>query len=99
MKTKRVFILGAGFSKQAGMPLATELTPLLRLKFEKYNLEEALTWFASLDERIDWLKRTDNNSSPLLNIEELFDFAHFDVLAWKMRQQMCELYSRRTKST
>ena len=28
MGKKRVFILGAGFSKQAGMPLATELTNL-----------------------------------------------------------------------
>ena len=89
MDSKRVFILGAGFSKQAGMPLATGLTPLLRRKFEEYDHEEALAWLTSLDERINWLKQTDNNASPSLNIEELFDFAHFDALTWKIRQHMC----------
>ena len=72
---KRVFILGAGFSKQAGMPLATELTPLLRRTFEEYDHEEALAWLASLDERINWINQTSENAAPSLNIEELFDFA------------------------
>lgn len=89
MSSKRVFILGAGFSKQAGMPLATELTPLLRRKFEEYDQTEALEWFASLDERVSWIKRSDQNAVLLPNIEEIFDFAHFDALIWKMRQQMC----------
>lgn len=89
MSSKRVFILGAGFSKQVGMPLATELTPLLRRKFEEYDQTEALEWFASLDERVSWIKRADQNAVLLPNIEEIFDFAHFDALIWKMRQQMC----------
>jgi hypothetical protein len=89
MDSKRVFILGAGFSKQAGMPLATELTPLLRRKFEEYNHEEALEWLAWLDERISWLKQTDENATPSLNIEELFDLAHFDALTFKLKQHMC----------
>ena len=89
MSTKRIFILGAGFSKQAGMPLATELTPLLRRKFEEVDHKEALEWFAWLDERASWIKNSDQNSVLSLNIEEIFDFAHFDALIWKMRQQMC----------
>ncbi len=89
MDRKRVFILGAGFSAQAGMPLATELTPLLRRKFQEYDHTEALAWLNSLDERINWLKQTHGSAAPLLNIEELFDFAHFDALIWKMRQHMC----------
>ncbi|MCK4830763.1 SIR2 family protein, partial [bacterium] len=89
MSSKRVFILGAGFSKQAGMPLATELTPLLRRKFEEDDHKEALEWFAWLDERTSWIKHADQNAVLSLNIEEIFDFGHFDALIWKMRQQMC----------
>jgi len=89
MDSKRVFILGAGFSKQAGMPLANELTALLRRRFREYDLEEALAWLASLDERISWIKQTHEKGPPLLNIEELFDLAHFDALTWKIRQHMC----------
>ena len=89
MERQRVFILGAGFSKQAGMPLASELTPLLRRRFQEYDLEEALAWLASLDERISWIKQTHEDAPPSLNIEELFDFAHFDALTWKIRQHMC----------
>jgi len=91
MDRKRVFILGAGFSKQAEMPLAAELTPLLRRKFEEYDHEEALAWLASLDERINWFRQTSENAPSSPNIEELFDFAHFDILTWKLRQQTCPL--------
>ncbi|MHC4625697.1 MAG: hypothetical protein ACYTDV_01835, partial [Planctomycetota bacterium] len=89
MDSKRVFVLGAGFSKQAGMPLATELTPLLRRKFEEYDHNEALEWFAWLDERAGWIKHVGQGAVLSLNIEEIFDFAHFDALILKMRQQMC----------
>jgi len=89
MDSKRVFILGAGFSKQAGMPLATELTPLLRRKFEEYDHQEALAWLTSLDERVNWLNQTNNGAASSLNIEELFDLGHFDALIWKMRQHVC----------
>lgn len=89
MDTTRVFILGAGFSKQAGMPLATGLTPRLRRKFEEYNHQEALAWLASLDERINWLNQTNDGAACSLNIEKLFDLAHFDALTWKIRQHMC----------
>ena len=89
MDLKRVFILGAGFSKQSGMPLATELTPLLHRKFKEYDDKEALEWFEWLDERASWVKGANQNKKMSLNIEEIFDFAHFDALIWKMRQQMC----------
>ena len=56
MSAKRVFILGAGFSKQAGMPLAIELTPLIINKFKEDDLEEALSWFEWLKQRIEWLE-------------------------------------------
>jgi len=89
MDAKRVFIIGAGFSKQAGMPLATELTPLLRRKFEDYDHAEALQWLAWLDERVNWMNDKSRNGRCVPNIEELFDLAHFDALTWKMRQQLC----------
>ena len=56
MDAKRVFILGAGFSKQADMTLATELTSLLIEKFKKYEQEEAICWFEQLNETMDWLE-------------------------------------------
>ena len=36
------FVLGAGFSEQAGLPLATELTTLMFGKFKEYGLGEML---------------------------------------------------------
>jgi len=89
MDGKRVFIIGAGFSKQVGMPLATELTPLLCQNFEEYDQEEALEWLGWLDERVNWMNAGSHNGGRTLNIEELFDLAHFDALICRMRQQMC----------
>jgi len=42
MNAKRIFILGAGFSKMAGMPLATDLTKYLGGKFQEIDLKPAL---------------------------------------------------------
>lgn len=91
MDRKRVFIIGAGFSKQVGMPLATELTPLLRKKFEDIDDDEALEWLTWLDDRVRWLSGRLGSERYIPNIEELFDLAHFDALVWKMRQQMCSV--------
>ena len=44
MSSKRVFILGAGFSKMAGMPLATDLTNLVLAKFREDELKDAMEW-------------------------------------------------------
>lgn len=85
---KRVFILGAGFSKMAGMPLATDLTNHLGGKFREDNLEDALEWLGYLQKRIEWLG---DGKSKGINIEEVFDLAQFDIELWKMRQQLCQL--------
>ena len=88
MCSKRVFILGAGFSKMAGMPLATDLTNLVLTKFREDDLEDALEWLGFLQERIKWLG---DGKSKGINIEEVFDLASFDIELWKMRQQLCPL--------
>ncbi len=46
MTKKRAFILGAGFSKQAGMPLATELTSLILAEEGLNEHEEMQAWLA-----------------------------------------------------
>jgi len=89
MGTNRVFILGAGFSKQAGMPLATELTPLLLEKFRKYDVKEMLEWFEFLKQRIDWLNQKSSTPENKINIEQVFDLARFDVEAWRLKQHKC----------
>ena len=91
MQTKRVFILGAGFSKQAGMPLATELTDLILEKFKEYGQTEMLAWFDDLKRRIDWLEKASGKKSGGVNIEQVFDLAWFDAELWKMEQHLCAL--------
>ena len=81
MSSKRVFILGAGFSKMAGMPLATDLTNRLGDKFRKDDLKDALEWLGYLQQRIEWLG---DGKSKGINIEEVFDLARFDIEFWKM---------------
>ena len=88
MSSKRVFILGAGFSKMAGMPLATDLTDLVLAKFREDDLEDALEWLGYLQQSIEWLG---DGKSKGINIEEVFDLASFDIELWKMRQQLCPL--------
>jgi hypothetical protein len=88
MSSKRVFILGAGFSKMAGMPLATDLTDLVLAKFREDDLEDALEWLGYLQQRIEWLG---DGKSKGINIEEVFDLASFDIELWKMLQQLCPL--------
>lgn len=71
---KRVFILGAGFSKPAGFPLATELTDevlstIRGLMGDDYELFE---FARHVQELHQWISRTD--SLPRLNIEEFYDY-------------------------
>ncbi len=91
MGTRRAFILGAGFSKQAGMPLATDLTDYLLEKFKEYKQKDAITWFAWLKERANWIESNRVGISSLLNIEQIFDLAWFDAELWRMEQQRCSL--------
>lgn len=86
---KRVFILGAGFSKPAGMPLATELLPLL---LDKLQLSEMRKWVDGLCRRLAWLSGSDQESNSLpLNIEQVFHYANFDVEVWRLKQQLVPL--------
>ena len=83
---KRAFILGAGFSKPAGMPLATELLPLL---VPRLQLDEMRSWLDHLGQRLDWLSGTDRHAGSFnLNIEEVFHYAHFDMEVHRLRQHL-----------
>ena len=85
-RAKRTFILGAGFSKPAGMPLATELLPLLVQRFQHEEMREWLDW---LSQRLDWLSENDQQAgSFVLNIEEVFHYAHFDIEVHRLRQHL-----------
>jgi len=87
--TKRVFILGAGFSKQAGMPLATELTKCLLNDSESPYSQDMLAWIADLKSRIAHLE--DQKKEFELNIEQLFVFAKLDAELWRLKQQSCDV--------
>jgi hypothetical protein len=89
VQTKRAFILGAGFSKQVDMPLATELTGLILERFKEYKQDEMLDWFDWLANRIKWL--TAGRESGGINIEQVFDLALSDVELFKMNQHLCPL--------
>ncbi len=83
---KRVVVLGAGFSKPAGMPLATELLPLLA---EKLELDEMRGWLDGMRQRLDWLTGNDAPRGTFkLNIEEVFHYAHFDIEVYRLRQHV-----------
>ena len=89
MCKKRVFILGAGFSKQAGMPLATELTSLLLSTDQTIaELKGMQEWVASLRERVAQAAGEDA-AGFALNVEQLFEYAKFDEEIWRMKQQEC----------
>jgi len=90
---KRVFILGAGFSKPAGMPLATELLPRI-LKSPDFVASdgtptEMQDWLKHLSERLDWLNRNDRECDPFnLNIEKVFHYAPFDIEAQRLKHHL-----------
>lgn len=80
----KAFILGAGFSKQVGLPLATELTELLTAKFRQIKDDDAIAWFDCLEQRIQRVSQ-----DRTVGIEEVFHYAQFDIEIWKMKQQLC----------
>ncbi len=85
---KRVFILGAGFSKATGMPLATDLAHLLIQAAVESNDDEKMDWLNDLERRLKWLTTEPANS---LNVEELFHYAVFDMERWKMKQHLAHV--------
>ncbi|MCH7884261.1 MAG: hypothetical protein IIC01_03335 [Planctomycetes bacterium] len=83
---KRVFILGAGFSKPAGMPLATELLPQLVTKLQH---DEMRKWVDGLCRRLAWLSGNNQQTDSFTpNIEQVFQYAHFDVEVRRLQQQV-----------
>jgi len=90
MSTKRVFILGAGFSKQAGLPLATELTSLILDNTELRELKELRSWLDDFKARLAAVVGVRSDVSGFLpNVEQLFDLATYDEELWRMKQQLC----------
>lgn len=89
MGKKRAFILGAGFSKQAGMPLATELTSLILTGTRLKRLSEMQEWMSDFQERLAAISGASEVASRFQpNVEQLFDFAKYDEELWRMRQQL-----------
>lgn len=85
----RVFILGAGFSKPADMPLATELLDLLVKKQKLDKDDEISEWLDELLATIDWLSSNDKQTDSFaVNIEQVFHFAKFDIEACLLNQQL-----------
>jgi abortive infection AbiH-like protein/SIR2-like protein len=72
---KRVFILGAGFSKPAGFPLATGLTnEILELIQKNTGADYELLQFAEYINKLhQWI--TQSSSLLPLNIEEFYEYA------------------------
>jgi len=81
-----VFILGAGFSKPAGFPLATELTDaVLDALRETVGDDYELFDFANHVRRLhQWI--TQSKTLPLLNIEEFYEYASVYAERFKFEQ-------------
>ncbi len=90
---KRVFIFGAGFSKPARMPLATELLPLICEKLWDGETDEDMQeWLDGLQQRLAWLSRADQQADvSRLNIEGVFHYAPFDIEAYRLQQQLARV--------
>jgi len=83
----RVFIFGAGFSKPAKMPLATEILPLL---VKKLHNNETKEWLKGLVERLKWFEGDVADPNPFsANIEQVFHYGHFNIENCRLRQHMC----------
>lgn len=82
----RAYILGAGFSKPANMPLSTELLPLL---VKHLQLAEMSKWLDNLCSRLQWISGNDQHANSLcMNIEQVFHFAYFDMEVYRLRQHL-----------
>lgn len=85
----RVFVLGAGFSLPAGMPDARQLTDLIIDADYLLDNQEFKLWMDSFKKRVACLERDATKGTFALNVEQLFDFAHFDRELWLMSQHEC----------
>ena len=88
-QAKRVFVFGAGFSKPSGMPLATDLLPLLKTRIPNDEMHE---WLDGLSQRLRWLRASKGQKGQAepfkLNIEEVFHYANFDIEVHRLSQHM-----------
>ena len=84
--TKRVFILGAGFSAGANMPLGDELTHLLLKRAREVERDEA---FVTRLDALSDLAKTLPDKPP--NFEQFFEHAIIWMGVLRSRQQLCPL--------
>jgi hypothetical protein len=89
---KRVFILGAGFSKPAEMPLAHELLEPLSQELELHMLDDMRVWLHGLIKRLAWFSGGDPQTNSFnFNIEQVFHYAHFDSEVYLLQQHLCSV--------
>lgn len=81
-----MFILGAGFSKPAGFPLATELTDEVLDSFEKFvgSDYELFAWADHVRRLHQWI--TAEASLPKLNIEEFYEYISVYAERFRLEQ-------------
>lgn len=90
---KRVFILGAGFSEPAGMPLATEVLPLLLEKLK--GDDEMGHWLNSVLETLAWFEGHNHDLGEFkINIEQLFHYAYFEAEVFRLKQHLAPVGRR-----
>jgi len=89
-KCNRAFVLGAGFSKAAGMPLSTELTAKLVREARLGSRGEHGRYLRNLMRSIVKI----SGGPTGLNVEQLFDYAKLDAEMRKMAQQRCPVGRR-----
>lgn len=81
----RVFILGAGFSKPCGMPLAAELTQAFLGWLDEYGLDETRSW---VDYRLEQLRWAHADDRAFMTIEEVFHYAFCDAEWLRMKHHL-----------
>lgn len=88
---RRVFILGAGFSKPAGFPLATDLTSQLADRYLQIAGKDHD--FAAFVEHVHDLHTWLNRAQPTtkLNVEEFFDYVSILIEHQKLDQHLCRV--------
>jgi len=85
---KRVFILGAGFSKAAKMPDACKLTCDLRRATVLRSDNDFYRWFEHLKKRINRINGASGSNDDIrINVEQLFDFALYHRELLLMRRE------------
>ena len=104
MKTLRLIILGAGFSKPAGLPLATELFNEVRKRVKQlHGSDNALE--SDLDYYINYLRKTENFGGSVEDIDiekflSFLDIEHYLELqgsnAWSLEGDVTQLLIRHT---